>query len=77
MKRGCLIGAAFGVSAFLGFILWTGSWLILFEPGPPSDNGGRAIGLATWLLITSPLVTLLTGAVGALIVWKRIRTEQQ
>lgn len=72
MGRGCLTALGFvggGAAVVVLAILWA-IW-INWDPAPPGDSGGRAMGTFAILITVVPVAALIAGAIAALIVWTR------
>lgn len=73
MGRGCVAALAF-VGAGLTVLLIGIAWAIWvnWDPAPPGDSGGRAMGTFAILITVFPLGGLIAGAVAAIIAWQKM-----
>lgn len=70
MNRGCLTALIFVLVTLGTFLVYVIVVMAMTEPGPPSDNGGRAMGMFMFALLSGPIVALIAGGIAAFFTWR-------
>ena len=74
MRRGCLTTLGFFGAAIVS---WFGLAFYLWEPRPPSDNGGYAMGMGMFMLTGGALIAAVIGLFAAMLVWAYTRPPDE